>query len=292
MKTIWSFVLRNLKRYYRDMGSLFFSLLSVLIVAALYIFFLTDVQVQSIQSAIGDRDAIEPFIHAWVVGGLLCIPAVSVPLILLTFKVDDTAEGVYDDLIVTPVSRIHLMLGYILASWIAGFAMTCLTLLLGEIFIVTKGGVWLPIPSVLKMLGIAGLTILAFSGFSFLSILRLRSHSSLMVINTMLNTLIGFFAGLYVPIGFLSDGVAAVIKAFPLSHSAALLRRVVMKPAMDRLFSQIPVDAADNIRQNYGVDLVLGDHRITDVEMLCILAGFGLLFYIVSAVMLAKTKIR
>lgn len=292
MKTIWSFALRNLKRYYRDMGSLFFSLLSVLIVVALYIFFLTDLQVQTIQSSIGDRDGIEPFIHAWIVGGLLCIPSVSVPLVLLTFKVDDAAEGVYDDLIVTPASRIHLMLGYILAAWIAGFVMSCLTLLLGEIFIVAKGGEWLPALSILKMLGIAGLTILAFSGFSFFAVHRLSTHSSLMVINTILNTLIGFFAGLYVPVGFLSDGVSAVIKVFPLSHAAALLRRIIMKPAMDRLFSRIPIDAADKIRQNYGVDLILGSHRVTDMEMLFVLVGFGLLFYVVSAVMLAGNKTR
>ena len=292
MKAIWSFTLRNLKRYYRDMGALFFSLLSVLIVVALYVFFLSDMQVRSIQSVIGGRDAIEPFIHAWIVGGLLCIPAVSVPLVLLTFKVDDTAEGIYEDLIVTPVRRVYLMLGYILAAWIAGFAMTCLTLILGEIFIVVKGGSWLPILSVLQMLGIAGLTILAFSGFSFFAVHGLRTHSSLMVVNTMLNTLIGFFAGLYIPIGFLSDGVAAAIKAFPLSHAAALLRRIIMKPAMNRLFSQIPIDAAGKIRQNYGMELILGGHSFTSLEMLCVLAGFGLVFYIASAAMLAKTKVR
>lgn len=292
MKTVWSFALRNLKRYYRDMGSLFFSLLSVLIVVALYIFFLTDLQVQSIQTVIGDRDGIEPFIHAWIVGGLLCIPAVSVPLVLLTFKVDDTAEGVYDDLIVTPASRIHLMLGYILAAWIAGFVMTCLTLLLGELYIVAKGGAWLPVLSVLKMLGIAGLTILAFSGFSFFSIMGLRSHSSLTVVNTMLNTLIGFFAGLYVPVGFLSEGVSAVIKVFPLSHAAALMRRIAMKQAMDSLFFQLPIDAADKIRQNYGVDLVLGGHSITGMEMILVLVGFGLVCYTVSALILAKAKTR
>lgn len=290
MKAIWSFTLRNLKQYYRDMGALFFSLLSVLIVVALYVFFLSDMQVRSIQSVIGQCDAIEPFIHAWIVGGLLCIPAVSVPLILLTFKVDDTAEEIYDDLIVTPVKRVYLMLGYVFASWIAGFGMTCLTLLLGELFIVAKGGAWLPVLSLLKMLGVAGLTILAFSGFSFFWILRLRTHSSLTVVNTILNTLIGFFAGLYIPIGFLSEGVAAVIKTFPLSHAAALLRRIITEPAADTLFFQIPVDAAGKIRQNYGVELILGNHTFTAPEMLCILAGFGLIFYLASAVILAKSK--
>lgn len=290
MRIIMSFTLRNLKRYCRDGAALFFSLLSVLIVVTLYVFFLADMQVQSIESAIGKADGIAPFIYDWIVGGLLCIPAVSVPLIVLTTRVDDAATGITDDLAVSPAGRGKLMLGYIFAAWIAGFAMTGLTLVLGELFIAAKGGAWLPIDSLLQMMGIAGVTILAFSGFSFFAVARLRTHSALMVVNTILNTLIGFFAGLYVPVGFLSEGVATAIKVFPLSHAAALLRRVIMTPSMDRLFADVPIDVAAKIRQNYGVDLVLWGHPLTGGEMLLILTGFGIVFYTGSAVLWREGK--
>jgi multidrug/hemolysin transport system permease protein len=292
MSIVYSLTMRNLKRYYRDKAALFFSLLSVLIVVALYVFFLADMQVQSVKAVVGDIAAIDSFIYAWIVGGLLCIPAVSVPLIILAFKVEDTADGIYDDLAVTPAGRIHIMGGYVCAAWIAGFVMTALTLFLGVVFIAAKGGPWLPALSILEILGVAGLTILTFSGFSFFFILGLKTHSALMVVNTILHTLIGFLAGLYVPIGFLSKGIGTVIKAFPLSHATAVLRRIVMADAMERLFSGAPVEVAAKIRQNYGVDLLLGEHSLTGAEMLIILTGFGLLFYIGSAILLARSKSR
>lgn len=290
MNQIWSLTLRNLKRYYRDKSALFFSLLSVLIVVALHLFFLADMQIDSIKTALGDSQDVDQLIYAWIVGGLLCIPAVSVPLILLTFKVDDVVEGVQDDLFVTPVNRIYIMFGYIFAAWIAGFAMTLLTLALGEIFILIKGGPLLCAVSLLKILGIVGMTILAFSGFSFFVIIRLKTNSALMVVNTILNTLIGFFAGLYIPIGFLSDGVATAIKVFPLSHAAALLRQIMMQASMEQTFHNTPIHVINIVRQNYGIDLVLGTHVFQGSEMLLVLMVFGLVFYIGSAVLLMRSK--
>lgn len=290
MNKIWSFTIRNLKRYFRDKSALFFSLLSVFIVIALYGFFLSDMQIETIKALVGDVPGIDHMIYHWIFGGLLCIPAISVPLILLTFKVDDVVEGVQDDLFVTPINRTYLMLGYITAACIAGIIMTIITLVLGEIFIVSKGGQLLSIASYFKIIGISSIIILAFSGFSFFIISPLKSSSALTVVNTILNTLIGFLAGLYVPIGFLSDGIDTVIKVFPLSHATSLLRQIMMKSSMEQVFQNAPISVINQIRQNYGIDLVVGNHMFKQSEMLLILVIFGLVFYISSVILLKNSK--
>ena len=140
MNKIWNITSRNLKRYFRDKGALFFSFLSVIIVVALYIFFLTYMQVQNLQAEMGSSNDIKQVVYSWIIGGLLCIPAVSVPLFVLTLKVEDVVEGIQDDLFVAPVKRSYIMLGYVLPAWIAGVIMTFLTLVFGELFIIVKGG--------------------------------------------------------------------------------------------------------------------------------------------------------
>jgi len=290
MIKVFSLTTRNLKRYYRDKGALFFSFLSVFIVVGLYIFFLADMQVETIKSTLGDIEHINHVIYAWILAGLLCIPAVSVPLILLTFKVEDVVEGVQDDLFVTPVNRTYIMLGYVLAALIAGLMMTLLTLFIGELFILSKGGSLLSFLDTLKVIGILCLIIIAFSGFSFFIIMPLKTNSSLMVVNTILNTLIGFFAGLYVPLGFLSEGIGNVIKIFPLSQAAALLRQVIMTNFMRDAFHLAPARSIADIRKNYGIDIVIGNHIFTTYEMLAILILFGLIFYVGSVVYLIKRK--
>lgn len=286
---VFSLALRNLKRYSRDKGALFFSFLSVFIVVGLYVFFLADMQIDTIQAAIGDVD-VDQVIYSWTLAGVLCIPAVSVPLILLTFKVEDVVEGVQDDLYVTPVNRTYIMFGYVLAALVAGLVMTFLTLVLGELFIYLKGGTLLSLSATLKVMGIISLTILAFSGLSFFVVLPLKSNSAVMVVNTILNTLIGFFAGLYVPIGFLSEGIGNVIKGFPLAHAAALLRQTIMESAMEQAFQSAPAEAVTALRADYGVDITIGNHLFSTGEMLLMLAALCLIFYTGSALLVTKSK--
>ncbi len=290
MNKIFSLTIRNLKRYCRDKGALFFSFLSVFIVVALYVFFLADMQIETIKSTAGDIAHIDQVIYTWILAGLLCIPAVSVPLIILTFKVDDVVDGVQDDLYVTPINRTCIMFGYVLAALVAGLIMTFLTLIIGELFILSKGGTILSFTSTLKVMGILSLIIFAFSGFSFFIILPLKTSSSLMVINTILNTLIGFFAGLYVPIGFLSEGIGNVIKIFPLSHGASLLRQIIMKTTMQEAFHSVPEKISSAIRKDYGIDLVIGNHLFTSYEMIFVLVVFCLIFYAGSTLFLKKYK--
>lgn len=293
MKTIvWQLVKRNLLRYWRDKGALIFSLLSVMIVVILNILFLADMQIQHIKTNFLDTAGIDELVYGFVLGGLLCIPAVSVPIMLLTFKVDDAVQGTQDDLLVTPVSRHLIMLGYVIAAWIAGFVMTMLTFVIGEVFISAGGGQLLSFVSILRVIGIVSLTILVFSVFSFFVIMRLRSNSALTVVNTILNTMIGFLAGLYIPVGFLSAGISDVIKSFPLSHAAALLRQVFMQTPIDSVFGNAPAQVVDRIRQDYGADIVIGGHAFQRWEMYLFLIGFGIVFFAGSALMLTKYKRR
>jgi len=293
MKTIvWQLVKRNLIRYWRDKGALVFSLLSVMIVVFLNILFLADMQIQHIKLNFSDTAGIDELVYGFVLGGLLCIPAVSVPIMLLTFKVDDAAQGTQDDLLITPVSRHLIMLGYVIAAWIAGFVMTLLTFVLGEAFIFVSGGQLLSFVSILKVIAIISVTILVFSIFSFFVIMRLRSNSALTVVNTILNTMIGFLAGLYMPLGFLSAGISDVIKSFPLSHAAALLRQVFMEMPIDRIFGTEPAQIVDQIRQHYGADIVIGGHAFQGWEMYLFLIAFGLVFFVGSVLMLTKYKRR
>ncbi|MEN8905188.1 MAG: ABC transporter permease [Clostridiales bacterium] len=290
MNKIWILTKRNLIHYYRDKGALFFSFLSVFIVIGVYIFFLADMQINNLQSELGKSKNISYLVYTWIIGGLLCIPAVSVPIILLTFKVNDTIEGIQDDFFVTPVKRCSIMLGYVLSAWIAGIIMTIFTLVLGELFILIKGGQLLSIIDLIKMIGIISILIFSFCGFSFFIIIHLKSNSSITIVNTILNTLIGFLTCLYFPIGYLSDGISMVIKIFPLSHATSLLRKIIMEYSMNQLFSNTSEYSMNKLKQDYGIDLIIGKHILSTTEMIFSLIIFGIIFYIASIVVLKRYK--
>ncbi len=290
MNKIWNLTHRNLKRYFRDKGALFFSFLSVFIVMVLYIVFLADMQIQNLQIELGNSVDTKQLVYSWIIGGLLCIPAVSVPLFTLSFKVEDVAEGTQDDLFVAPVKRSSIMLGYVITAWITGVIMTVLTLVFGEVFIVIKGGTLLSAVDYLKIFGIIVLSVFTYTGFSFFFIIRLRTNSSISILNTILNTLVGFFAGLYIPLGFLPDGIATVVKVFPLSHSAAIFRNIMTERALQQTFKKLPSSAVSNMKQVYGIDLTIGEQLLNGNEMITYLIVFGLVFYIGSVLVLKHYK--
>lgn len=273
------FASRNIKRYFRDTGVMLFSFLSVFIVVGLYMFFLTDMQIESINAVTGNLEGIDDMVISWVVGGLLCIPAISVPLLILCFKVDDLVDGIQDDLFVTPVKRSSIMFGYILSAWIVGFLMTLLTLLLCEIFIVVNGGQMLSFIETAQVIGILSIAIFAFSGMSFFVILLLKSKSAVMVVISMLNTLLGFFLGLFVPIGMLPANIATGIKILPPLQVVSLLRKILMKESLDQVLGATNAEIVTNIKDIYGVDIIIGEHLLKTFDIMVILVIFSVVFY-------------
>ena len=282
MTEIVSIFRRNIKKYFRDKGALFFSLLSVFIVTALYMFFLSKMQVDYVKQAIGSIDGIESMINSWIIGGLVCIPAVSVPLIILCFRVDDVVAGTEYDLNVTPAKRMNIMLGYVMSAVIVGFTVSAACLAAGEIFIYAKGGHILPFLDMLRAMSMLLLINICFSGFEFFVVLLMRTNSSINVANSVLNILLGFMLGLYVPVGMLGKGAGNIIKIFPLLQSASVVRRIMLGDIIENVFSAAPQDAIAKIRSVYGIDIVLGEKTLSTAFIIAILVGFGIIFYIAS----------
>jgi len=280
MKTI-SFMGRNIRRYVREPGTVALSFLSVFVVFGLYALVLSQVQISGAQNMMGQqlKDMNLVIMH-WVLGGLLCIPAVSVPLTILYFKVYDVVDFIQDDFFVTPAKRVNYILGYALSAWICGFFMTLVTLFLGELYIVANGGQLLSIITLMKVILIIAIAILSFTGFSFFVIMFLKSKSSLTLVTTIFNTLIGFLAGLYVPIGSLSDGIEFVFKIFPLAQIAALLRQVIMADVIKDVFRNIPNKQLVEFKQYYGIDIIISNHQLSATEIIIISIVFGTVFYL------------
>jgi len=289
MKTI-SFAIRNMKHYLRDPGALAFSFLSVFIIIALNIFFLAEMQIENLGSILGQYPDANLIIINWILGGVICIPTVSVPLMILCYKVDDLSEKTQDDFFVTPVNRVHIILGYISAAWVLGFIMSVITLLVGEFFIVIKGGAFLSMAAFIKVILILALTNLSFSGFSFFIILFMKSKSSLTIINSILNTLIGFFVGLYVPLGMLSDQVSIIIKLFPLAQVTALLHQIMMADTIPTVFKGVSDENIIIFKRYFGIELVIGNHVLLQHEIIGILILFGILFYTGSIIAINYIK--
>lgn len=290
MRMILIFAKRNLKIFFRDKTSVFFSLLSVFIIIGLYALFLGDIQVKSIKVPNVNAKVIRFLVDSWIMAGLIAVNTVTVTLGAFAVMVQDESKKIMKDFRVAPIKRSQLVASYVLSSWAIGLIMTISAFIVGEAYIVLSGGQMLSIEGIMKVLGIIVLCVFSSSAIVFLLVSFIKSDNAFATLSTLVGTLIGFTAGVYVPVGVLPDAVQTFMKFVPISHGAALLRQTFMEKPLDLVFHNAPKAVLDAYKHDFGIELFWNKGIITPLIMVSILAGVGVLFFVISVIRTSKYK--
>ena len=288
---ILSLIERNLKLYLRDKMGVFFSFLSVFIVLLLYALFLGDNTVSNVRDSIGqDITGIEELVTTWLLAGIVMISTVTVPINAVSIIVEDRQKRIMDDFYTAPVNRNHLILAYLFSSVIITTIMTLTNFILGQIYMVFLGYSLLPLISLLQITGLIIVSSFTFSSFFFVLTFFFSTSRSFGSLGTIVGTLVGFFGGIYVPIGVLADTVQWVMNLIPIAHSVTLFRQVYTGEIVSIVFQGAPAQVVDDFRRFFGLDVAYGDYLMSSELLLTVLIGYGLLFFIISSILLRNKK--
>jgi len=279
-----AFLIRNLKIFFRDRTSVFFSLLSAIIIIGLYVLFLGNVWSGSLQGMPGVRFLMD----SWIMAGLLAVTSMTTTMGAFGIMIEDKTRKISKDFYSSPISRSGLTAGYIISSYIIGVIMTLFTLILAEIYILAYGGTLLSIGSLLKMIGLILLSTVTSTSFILFIVSFFKSTNAFATASTIIGTLIGFLTGIYLPIGQLPDAVQFVIKIFPVSHAAALMRQVMMEAPLSYTFAGAPAESVAQFRQFMGVELVFGDAAVSAFTGIGILVLTAVVFFLLSMLSLSR----
>lgn len=286
---------RNLKQYLRDRGAVFFSLLSMVIVIALMVFFLGDMNVESITdalAAIAGRDAAEDkknatlVVLSWTCAGIISINAVTVTLGCLSCMIKDRTSGKLSSIYTAPVSRTVIGAGYILAAWISSVIICTLTLALTEIYCVSQGMAPYTFSEHLLLLGMIAANSFTYSALMYLVATLVKSEGAWSGLGTVIGTLVGFLGGIYLPIGALSDTIGNLMKCTPVIYGTAMFRKLMCQMALDTAFAGAPGEMVTEYRQVMGIDLTVGDTILGISQEILILLFCGVVFTIISTLIL------
>lgn len=290
MSIIWNLVKRNAKIFLRDKASVFFSFLSILIIILLYAAFLAEQQVSSIEHNVGDVEGIRWLVDSWIMAGLITVNAVTIPLSMLGQIIEDNESKSIYDFYSAPIKRYQLVLSYIFAAWLVGFVLAFFNLVVAQVYIVLSGGQLLSFIEFVKTIGIICIFVFSFSAISFFIITFIKSRQALGVLSTIIGTFIGFISGVYIPIGVLSESVQKVLKVFPYTHGAVILRRIFMERPIEKVFYGADGNIVKEYNDVYGYNLYINDHNLGIGEMLLYIICIGVIFYILSIIRINKFK--
>lgn len=284
---------RNIKVFLRDRVSVFFSLLSMLIIIGLYALFLGDINVSNIREmAGGDVPGIRFMVDSWIMAGILVVNSVTVVLGMFGTMIEDEQKKRLNGFMIAPVKRFSIVLGYIIAAWAVGMIINLIAFLLAEAYILIGGGTVLSFLSILKVIGLCMVNVLSASGIMFFIISFIHTNNAFATLSTIVGTIIGFLTGIYIPMGVLPEAVQNIIKFVPATYGAALMRQVFMEDPVNKVFAGAPAQVVEHYNSTFGVKISAFGQDIPVWAMLVIIIGAGLVFFLLSVLAMRRRKQR
>lgn len=302
MRELYYLVKRNILVFIRDYAAVFFSVLSMLIILLLMVVFLGKMNTDNVLWVLteygGERDVLQDeknaqyLIQMWTLAGILAVNTFTVPLTVMQTMVRDEVNGHLASFYVAPVKRVKIVLGYTLASWLIGSGMSFLTLIIGEIYMVTQGYSLLSPTAILIILAMIMLNALVYSAVGYLLALFIHSESAWGGMLTVMGTLVGFLGAIYLPVSMLSENIVNMLKCLPVLHGTAMMRKVLTKDAMATTFDGLPDLVPESFAKEIGITLWHGETQITLANQILVLALYAIIAIVVATIISKKRKIH
>lgn len=286
---------RNLKSYFRDRGAVFFSLLSMLIVILLMVFFLGDMYIGNTvdileifpgRDAAVDQKNAELLILIWNFAGILSINAVTVTQAVYSVIIKDRVTGKLNSIYTAPLNRSIITAGYIAAAWIASVLVCTITLCITEIYGIMKGMEVFSFITHLQLMGLIAVNSFVYAGFMYLLAMLAKTEGAWNGIGTVIGTLVGFLGGIYIPIGSLSKSIVTIMKCTPVIYGTSMFRDVMTKEIAEVTFSGVPEEVLREYRLITGIHLEIFDRTIGLTEEWVGLFFCGIVLLIAGIMML------
>ncbi|AVP36020.1 ABC transporter permease [Staphylococcus felis] len=289
-----SLVKRNLIYNVRDRVAFILSFLAVIILLIIYKAFLSNFQIDELKKAAHSSNISQAgmdMINLWLVAGLIIVISVTTTLSGFGVMVEDKENKKINDFRLSSISSFKLMISYYLSSFILGIFILLIAFILGvAIFVGIDEIIHIDFIKWLKIISILILSNLFGVSFGLLLANVLSTRSSFATASTIVGTLIGFLAGVYITIGNLGDIISKVILILPMIHIAALLKQILMKDSINDFFVNVPDHYQENYEKTYGIYLYWDNIEISNFTSISIVIGWILLMLIINVLIITVQR--
>lgn len=235
---------RNLLLFFKDKQSIIFSLLTSMIVLALYLLFLKDTFVNAMDSAMNqfpvlssfiDKSDKDMFANLILLTGILGSAMITVPYNCLITLVKDRENKVDYDILATPLKRGQIIFSYFVSAAVSSVILTSMILTIGLGVIAVQGAIYLGTSEIVKAFGVVALGSISATSIFMIVVLFFKSVSASGAFSGMLSAASGFIIGAYIPISQFSVNIQTVCNIFPASQITIVLRNVLINGLLEHM---------------------------------------------------------
>lgn len=256
MKTFLITLKRNTKLFFKDKGLFFTSLITPLILLVLYATFLSNVYKNSFQSVLSEMGLnVEGKLINGLVGGQLMSSLLAVSCVTVSFcsnmlMVQDKISGANNDMLITPVKRSTLALGYYVSTTLSTLIICFLALGACLIYVAIIGWYLSFLDVLLLALDILLLTTFGTALSSVINYF-LTSQGQISAVGSIVSSCYGFICGAYMPLTSFGTGLKNAVMFLPGTYGTSLVRNHSLNGVLNEMLNQgIPKEAVDGIAKS------------------------------------------
>lgn len=276
MKVFLSLLKRNVKLFFKDKGLFFTSLITPLILLVLYATFLSNVYSDSIKQIFSafSVELSEKLVNGLVGGqlfsSLLAVSTVTVSFCSNMLMVQDKVSGARKDLLMSPVKRHTLALGYYFASLISTLVI-CLVACVACIIYVAVTGWYMSFVDVLLV--VLDVFILVTFGTALSSVINyfLSSQGQISAVGSIVSSCYGFICGAYMPLASFGEGLRNAVMFLPGTYGTSMLRNHTMRGVLNEMSAQgYPEIAIEGLKDAIDCNLYFFENQVSTTAMVLV----------------------
>ena len=273
MSVLCTLVKRNIKLYFKDKVTFFTSLITPLILLALFVTFLNNVYVSSLNQIIGDvgfsDELINAFSGGWLLSSLLGVCCVTIAF-CSNIEVNDKINGSDKDLASIPIKKTTISLSYFISNFITTFIICFVAMLVGFIYLAFIG--WYL--SFVDILLIIVNMILCISFGTLLSSIVgnfISTQGALSAVSTLVSSLYGFLCGAYMPISQFGEGIRNLVMFIPGTYGVVLFRNNYLNGVLNEFSTKLDDNMIKGIKDSFDGNAYFFNNQVEIYQMYLIL---------------------
>lgn len=215
----------------------------------------------------------------WVIGGTLAVTGITTTLSALSRMSSDAERHVYEDLILTGLSRLKIQISYILSATIIGTVLQGLLYLVMIFYFNKIDGTQIQWSISLQLFIVSLLSSFSAALLNFVLVFFMRSVDTVGKFSSIVGAMSGFLVGTYIPVGVLPEFAQNLVKLTPGAYVASIYRQLLMHD----ILKNVNMNILDNLKKELGVGITLNGHLTSLSQNIAIVIGviIGLLAVIV-----------
>ncbi len=283
-KIIGLLVRRNIKLYFKDKVTFLTSLITPLILITLFVTFLRKVYIDSFHAILPEGFSvsdglINAFTGGWFLSSVLGVSCITIAFCSNIIMVQDRMNGSLTDLLVTPVRRDLLALGYYISNFLTTLIVCLAAMGAGFVFLFLTGW-YLSGTDVLLIFGDVLLCTLLGTASAAVVEYFISTQGGISAVATLVSSMYGFICGAYMPISQFSEPVRNIVSFVPGTYATALFRNHYMNPVLDELRADLPEELIRGLRDGFDANLYFFEHPVKIWQMYLIVGGASALLLI------------